>query len=263
MLCEVADDVEETIDDKKWCVYCHISPSNKRYIGITSKNPPNKRWENGYGYRRHEHFWNAIKLYGWNNFRHEILFTDLDYEDACNKEVELIALFKSDQREFGYNVEPGGGSGHGMSAETRRKISQSRIGLQAGEKNYFFGVRMTEKDNPFYGKKHSAESKEKMSSARKGPKNKQCKPVYSPELNRIFWGAKEVENEFGVGRNRITANCTGKDTCRVGIIIDEQRILTTWMYATDAIQQKYITQNQLDNYLDELKKEIDINGKTI
>lgn len=29
-------------EDKKWTVYIHISPSNKKYVGITSLNPPKK-----------------------------------------------------------------------------------------------------------------------------------------------------------------------------------------------------------------------------
>ena len=255
---EVVEVQEETnVDEKKWCVYMHTSPSGKRYIGITSKNPPELRWENGYGYRRHEHFWNAIDLYGWKNFKHEILFNNLTLSEAQDKEVELIAYFKSDQRAFGYNVEPGGGAVNGMSKETRNKISAAHIGLHQGENNYFYGIHMYGSENPFYGKKHTKESKRKMSEARTGFSNWQCKPVYSPELNRVFWGAKAVENEFGVGRSRITAKCKGKDPYRIGLMVNGKYILTTWLYATDAIEQQHITQQQLDNYLNELKKEID------
>ena len=35
--------------EKKFIVYMHITPSNKRYIGITS-NEYKRRWQNGYGY---------------------------------------------------------------------------------------------------------------------------------------------------------------------------------------------------------------------
>ena len=251
---EVQED-KQVDEEKKWCVYMHTSPSGKRYIGITSKNPPELRWENGYGYRKHDRFWNAIELYKWKNFKHEILYDNLTMDEANKKEVELISLYKSNQREFGYNIEPGGGATYGMSEETKKKISIAHKGMHTGEKNYFYGVHMNGIDNPFYGKKHTEESREKMSMSRSGHKNWQCKAVYSPELDRIFWGAKAVEIEFGVGRSRITANCTGNDTYRVGVVIDGDRVLTTWMYAKDAVERNYIEQQRLDEYLNKLKKE--------
>ena len=42
------------------------------------------------------------------------------------------------------------------SDETRKKMSDAKIGLQAGE------------NNPFFGKYHSDETKQKMSEVRKG-----------------------------------------------------------------------------------------------
>ena len=46
--------------DKLYIVYMLISPSNKKYIGITSLEPKN-RWRNGNGYKNNKHFTNAIK----------------------------------------------------------------------------------------------------------------------------------------------------------------------------------------------------------
>ena len=38
--------------DKKWTVYVHMNKTNgKVYVGITSKNPPERRWQGeGSGY---------------------------------------------------------------------------------------------------------------------------------------------------------------------------------------------------------------------
>ena len=46
--------------NKKYIVYEHISPSNKRYIGITCQTPE-QRWRNGEGYKGSTAFYNAIK----------------------------------------------------------------------------------------------------------------------------------------------------------------------------------------------------------
>lgn len=53
-------------------------------------------------------FFKAIQKYGWNNFEHKILFSDLDIETASKKERELIAKYKSNNKKFGYNIADGG-----------------------------------------------------------------------------------------------------------------------------------------------------------
>lgn len=80
--------------------------NNKLYIGIT--NNIKKRWSN--------HKCNndptmviakAIKKYGVDNFKFEVLFRNLSIEEAKAKEIELIKE-KNSQVPNGYNVSPGG-----------------------------------------------------------------------------------------------------------------------------------------------------------
>ena len=50
---------------------------------------PEKRWGvNGRNYKSSPHFYSAIQKYGWDNFEHNILFTNLTKEEACLKEQE-------------------------------------------------------------------------------------------------------------------------------------------------------------------------------
>lgn len=88
-----------------YTVYRHISPKGKSYIGITSQKP-HLRWDNGNGYKKQKKFWNAIKYYGWNKFKHEILETNLDKETAWYKEKYYISKF--DSYFNGYNSDLGG-----------------------------------------------------------------------------------------------------------------------------------------------------------
>lgn len=116
---------ENKIDDRKYTVYMHTSPSNKRYIGITSQKPPTRRWRNdGSGYKHNTHFWRAIQKYGWDNFKHEILYSGLTKEEAELKEVELIILHKSDNHNFGYNIDHGGNSVGKMAEKTKEKLKE-------------------------------------------------------------------------------------------------------------------------------------------
>ena len=104
----------------EYCVYMHTCPKGRVYIGITRNNPL-KRWQNGTGYRTNEYFTRAIKKYGWENFKHEILFTGLSEKEAKEKEIYLIAKYKSNQRKYGYNISSGGESRSGTKLTEEHK----------------------------------------------------------------------------------------------------------------------------------------------
>lgn len=88
-------------------VYKHTSPSNKVYIGITQQKPE-KRWGSGANYDGNIRFMNAIRKYGWANFKHEILYSGLSKGEAKEKEKALILEYDSTNRNKGYNISPGG-----------------------------------------------------------------------------------------------------------------------------------------------------------
>lgn len=90
-----------------YSVYMHTCLVNgKKYIGIT-KQKPERRWQNGYGYVG-TYFWNAIHKYGWDNFTHEVLLWGLTEEEACQWEIALIDMHRTNNRKYGYNVSEGG-----------------------------------------------------------------------------------------------------------------------------------------------------------
>ena len=93
---------------KLFTVYMHISPSNKYYIGVTSKNVL-QRWGNGgIRYKSNDHFWRAIQKYEWENFNHIILAEKLEKEEAYNLEIQYIKLYNSSDLRYGYNKSTGG-----------------------------------------------------------------------------------------------------------------------------------------------------------
>lgn len=106
-------------------VYKHTSPSEKVYIGIT-KQEPKQRWGNGSGYYK-QVFHLAIKKYGWDNITSEILFENLSLEQACKKEMELIASYRSNNSNFGYNASPGGEFGLSHTSESIKQTLQTKI----------------------------------------------------------------------------------------------------------------------------------------
>ena len=112
---------------KKYIIYKHTTPSNKIYIGITSRNPI-KRWNNGNGYQKCPLVWRAIQKYGWENISRKILFTSNDKNKCLLKEKEYIENLQLTNIKFGYNLHEGGkptGVGDFLTEEGRQKISQS------------------------------------------------------------------------------------------------------------------------------------------
>lgn len=138
---------------ENYVVYKHTSPSNKVYIGLT-KQTPQKRWGNGSNYSNNKYFTNAIKKYGWKNFKHEILYENISVERAKELEQQLISHYRSSESEFGYNISLGGESGFGYkhTDEAKKRISESEKG----------------RTSPMKGRHHSDETKKKISLANKG-----------------------------------------------------------------------------------------------
>ena len=117
-------------------IYKIVNALNGRmYIG-QSVNPT---------YRAKRHFWknngcvklrHAVEKYGRDNFSFFVLCWCIDKSDANEVEELLIAL--GDTRNSGYNITPGG------------------LGTGAG------------RDNPFFGKSHTAELKAKLAAKKLG-----------------------------------------------------------------------------------------------
>lgn len=196
-------------DQMRVCVYLHRNKSNgKIYVGQTCKTPK-ARWQNGAGYKTQAHFWAAICKYGWDNFEHTIIASNLTRDEANSLEQELIKQFDTMNPEKGYNKDSGGNGIRFVSEETKRKISLSRI----GEKN------------PMYGKHMSEENKKIRSEKWKGLKNPSFgktgvnahhrTPVYKRdrETNEIickYDTIQQAENDTGAHHGNIVRCCTGE-----------------------------------------------------
>ena len=154
-----------------YCVYCHTTPSGRKYVGISCD--PLKRWNNGKGYCLNYLFYRAIKKYGWDNIKHEILFENLTIEEAQQKEIELITKWKLIDHRYGYNLQTGGGGP--ISSSTRLKMSKARKGnknckgrilkdstkekITVSLKEYYKSHKAT-----FTGRHHKQETIEKLKS---------------------------------------------------------------------------------------------------
>lgn len=170
--------------DDNFCVYMHINRANgKRYVGITAQNPIT-RWQNGLGYRRNKHFWDAILKYGWDNFDHLILYSGLRKEVACLIEQHLISEYQTTDKRKGYNLTTGG-EYFKHSEETKVLMSQQRKGKGK--------------------KKRTPEQIARMKAAHAG--GAEQKPVFCIETGRCFNSINDASRETGINKKGISGCC--------------------------------------------------------
>ena len=228
-----------------YTVYMHISPSGKRYIGITCQEPK-KRWKNGKGYET-QIFYRAIEKYGWDNIEHIIIAKGLDKETAEWLETELIRELDTTNTLYGYNVSTGGEGGNGCkrSEETRQKISENHTD-NSGE------------NNPFYGKHHSEETIQKLSELAQGKYCGENNPMYGKGFllegknngraisviclttKRIFFTIKEGAEYYKCNKVGIN-NCCKRKTKSAGKLPNGTKLV--WKYLIWKHDKRYRIKN--------------------
>jgi group I intron endonuclease len=174
------------------------------YIGQTW-NSLQDRYNNGYGYINCIYLNNAIQKYGKDNFGYQILTVCGTQETANYWETYFINKFNSVDRAIGYNLRHGGSNGK-LSPETKRKISESLIGVNTWAKGREVSQETKNKQSqsmigknlwniltddtknkislskigkpsPNKGNVLSEESRQKMSKSQQGNSNKKGKKV--------------------------------------------------------------------------------------
>lgn len=204
-----------------YSVYKHENiKDGKIYIGLT-RRPPHKRWgRHGYNYRENDHFYTAIKKYGWNEgFTHEIMFDNLSKSEAEEKEVELIAFYDSTNQNCGYNKDKGGQTAGKMTEETKKKISKANTGKRRTleQKKHMSEV----------AKNMTDEHKQKMSEARKGVlpwnanlilsedqkdkmKGGTYKPILCVETGVVYKSMSYAYRILGIQVSNLSKACNGE-----------------------------------------------------
>lgn len=216
--------------------------NNKRYIGVTQELFVRKRvhfWRLKNGKHPNLKLTNAFKKYGEDAFVFEVLesLSDVNREELLEREILYIKMF--DTYKNGYNMSMGGdGSALQITSdETREKHRKQLMG-----NTYWLGRKHTQetKDkignahrskevsvktrkrmseyskarvgslNPFYGKHHNEETKEKLRKAI----GKRCRCI---ETGVVYDSVKQCAIEMGFPKSRTHINqvCLGKQkTCQ-------------------------------------------------
>ena len=234
-----------------YTVYMHISPSGKKYIGITGQNVE-RRWGNGSGYKNCISFYRAIEKYGWDNIKHIILYSGLRKEDAEHKEIELIKEYNTTDSRYGYNIENGGSTigkhsvetkkkigiankgnispfkGVPRSEETKKKISEKNKVALKGNIPWNKGIKCGSSWNK--GIELSEEHKKKLSEAKKGKPSRRIKSILQYDKDNNFIAKYEsltiAGQTIGGDIRNISACCLGKKKTAYGYV---------WKYESEVV----------------------------
>lgn len=118
-------------------------------------------------------------------------------------------------------------------------------------------------NHPMYGRSQTDNAKKAVGDAHRGYKNWNSQVVYSVELDKLFWGVTEAAQQLNCDSSGISKCCRGKrKSCGKHPLTGES---LHWKYANDLIEQDgsvingaitlgYVTQKQLDEYLNNLKE---------
>lgn len=187
----------------------HNSITGKDYIGQTIRSLEERTAE--HIRKTNSVISKAIRKYGIENFVIEEIDSASTIEELNEKEIYWISKYNSIVPN-GYNQCIGGGNTCGFHhrEESKKKMSISKSKIYTG------------KNNPFYGKKHSDESKQKMSSQRKGllhldkeqidklraSHHTVC--VKNVETGEVFKSIKDASEKYAVQSTHITRVCKGR-----------------------------------------------------
>jgi group I intron endonuclease len=178
--------------ERKYNVYkitCLLN--NKVYIGYT-KHDIHRRFKqhiNKSKYNLVNKFLNGIRYYGSENFKIELLISVNNKDVALKNEIRLIKEHNS--IDDGYNTREGGNCG----SDQQKK---DYIFTEKHKKNISLNHHNTKGEkNPFYGKKHTEESRKKISQ------NHAKVPWFGGKTNGSFKEGKEHPNSKSITINGI------------------------------------------------------------
>lgn len=166
----------QKVDKNNYCVYAHIFPDGKLYIGMTGLSLE-ARAQNGRGYVETPAFWKAIQEVGWDNIRHIVLIEGINKEIARICEKELIIKYRTYDSNYGYNLMLGGN--HTDVTKERCKVSSERYVIRVGWK-------------------HTSEARKKMSEAKKGKPLSDAQKAHMKKLNERnyeYWRKRRLMRE--------------------------------------------------------------------
>ena len=174
------------------------------------------------GLKYNTHLLNSIEKYGFEAFEtiemYDIAFSR---EELNIKEKHYIQLFNCYKDGYNRTLGGDGKSGWIPSEETRKKILENRPNTKG-------------KNNPFYGKTHTNEAKEKIRQSKLGRNNHNAKTIICITTGKIFDTVTDGAKYYNCYDTTIVRCCKGK-LKSTGKLPDGTKL--AWMYLDDFLDK--------------------------
>ena len=182
--------------------------NDKVYVGQTCRTFKERMGE----HLRHKNttLGKALAKYGIDNFEYKIIDEAETIEELNEKEIFWIEKLNS-ITPYGYNLCKGGNNtlGYNHKEESKEKMRLSKKGTFKGE------------DNPFFGKKHTHETRQKMRDAWTEERKEQLRlsaetrkyrtvKVRNVDTGEVFDSVKKAAEKYSLKDTHISRVCKGK-----------------------------------------------------
>ena len=226
-------------------IYKHTSPSGKSYIGMTNQTIEERLkghiTESNKDKEKHYKFHYAIKKYGIENFKSEVL-EECGNEFADEREKYWISYY--DTFNNGYNMTEGGygrsfGWTHTEESKEKMRVPKSpehieKMSLaQMGKIPWNKGLKLNDNQKN-KGCPHTQQTKDLLSIMKTGTKHSE-----ETKLKISFKSSGENNGMFG-------KNHTDETKAKM----TEKRIDTKCVYNNDLKINKYVKKSDIQNYVD-------------
>ena len=177
----------------KYIVYKTVNCiTNQIYVGVHLIR--SHKFDGYFG--SNAHLKRAIKKYGRKNFIRHTLF-EFDNRDDAYEIESLIVCEKFCSRRDVYNQKPGGFGGSNPNRDFHNNL-QYRQKLSNGALEYNQKLKQNGEDHPNTGRKHTEETKRKMSESHAGKytgEKIQCMKSHTKIIQRVFWAKRILKNQ--------------------------------------------------------------------
>lgn len=208
--------------------------NSKSYIGCTTKSLEERwAWHLRSRFNSKTIFSKALRKYGKECFKTEIIQICESFNEMLSKEIYWIAFYNATNREFGYNMIEGGnkppilrGDEHhmrrnGMSEKMKLALRKANIGRKQTSE-HIEKCRLTrigKKASPEHiekcriaraGFRHTEESKRKVSDSKKGTVSPKRKLVLCINNYKVYNGHTEAAEKLSLSRSAVTKVANGE-----------------------------------------------------